>query len=961
MIRRLLLGAVVALMAACTVGTDSPTVVPTAPPPTVMTQPPREGDQLRLMLMWHQHQPYYPKDDDGVYTRPWVRAHAAKDYLDMAAMVEEFPEVTFTVNLTPVLLLQLEDLAAGATDVYWETTLVPADELTATQRDFVLDRFFDVNPRVIERFPRYAELAKLDRAAFTPADLRDLQVLWNLAWTDPRVLEDEPLAELVRKGEGFSEQDKSVVLDVHSRLIGEVIPLHARLWEEGRIEVTTTPFAHPILPLIADTDLALEGDPAAVMPGERFSRPVDAAEQVRRGLDVAERLLGRRPTGMWPGEGAVSQEVMGMFSQEGIRWVATGEDVLARSLDVSFDRRGDGVPESTELYQPWSATLRRNPDVAMFFRDDQLSDLIAFEYSGTEADVAVADFLRRLEAIADADAGPEPPVVSVILDGENAWEHYPNDGIEFLRALYTALGEAEWIEMVTPDQYLSEAPQPPALERVFPASWFQPNFATWIGETQEAQAWEYLSRARSDLAEAERRPDASPRAVEEARQAMLFAEGSDWFWWYGDDQDSGDDAYFDSAFRALLGRVYDSLDLDRPAYLDVPIIPEAPLVADRPGGEVEVSLDGDPVEWEEAAAYTFPGGVEVAWAFDDDDLHLALGGTSDSVLYLGVPGTDDARGSTEEGKPLGFGWTHRLDAGTSQLCPAGGGDCVEIRAAAAAGWVEVTVGLDALGDPTPGGIILSKLVDSDELVPAEGPMAFQIPARAVDPFLAITDPEADDHGPGAYTYPTDPVFVPGSYDLESFQVALEGEGDDEELVFVFDVHAPIANPWGSPRGFSVQTFDLYVDTDPGAGTGAVDLIAGRNASLEPGHGWETALTIEGWEPALMSATDTGYEETTPTFEVTAFPGEGRVVVRVPRSLFPEGDPLTWAYSGMVLSQEGFPSAGVRRVRDVAPTAQQWRIGGGDSASGPRVIDLAWEEPGIQEEMLTDGLVPLTVP
>jgi len=331
---------------------------PTAATTTAATVPEEPEPDFFLMLMWHQHQPRYPLDENGVATRPWVRLHAAKDYYDMAATVAQYPEVSTVFNLTPVLLLQLEELANGTKDIYWTTAEIPADELSEGDKLFLLERFFDTNRGVISRFARYQELLELrDEAGgpdaalsvFGEQDYRDLQVLFNLAWTDPDFLAEAPLVGLVEKGRDFVEQDKRILFAEHLRIIREVIPLHADLWEQGQIEVTTSPLAHPIIPLIADTALASEGDPAAVLPADRFQEVLDADQQVIRGLDVAERMLGRRPTGMWPGEGAVAQPIMSLFSKNGVEWVATGEQVLAPSL---------GIGSFTGMRMTWSSRPR---------------------------------------------------------------------------------------------------------------------------------------------------------------------------------------------------------------------------------------------------------------------------------------------------------------------------------------------------------------------------------------------------------------------------------------------------------------------------------------------------------------------------------------------------------------------------------------------------------------------------
>ena len=925
------------------------------------TAPPTDDPGFYLMLMWHQHQPFYPKDAEGVYARPWVRVHATKDYHDMAALVAEYPGVRAVFNLTPALLLQLEDLAAGARDRYWVATEVPADRLTAGDKRFLLERFFDVNPKVVARFPRYRELADdrggrgIDAAlqAWSEQDFRDLQVLFNLAWTDPDFLAAAPLAELVARGRSFAETDKEVVLAEHRRILAQVIPLHARLWEEGRIEVTTTPLAHPILPLIADTDFGIAGDPTARLPEQRYREIIDADQQVIRGLDVAERLLGRRPEGMWPAEGAVVQLVMSLFSKNGVRWVATGEDVLARSLGLSITRDGSDTVEQSELYRPWQATLRRNPPVPIFFRDVRLSDLVGFEYSGMPGGAAAADFMRRLRNVRDRlDAegrlgGERPPVVSVILDGENAWEHYANDGKDFLRALYRRLSEAAWVATITPSEYLERFAEPEPLGAVFPASWFQPNFATWFGEEEEALAWDYLWRVRDDLRRAERSGEVEDEALAAAYRSMLFAEGSDWFWWYGSDQESGDDGYFDRAFRELLGQVYDHLGRERPPLLQVPIIPDAPVpVVRQPDEPAAVSIDGDLGEWEvgERTGVAFEAeAVRLRFAFDESSLYLALEGPVSGVpvdVYLGGAGV--ATGLSLNGRVLGFRGTHgaRFDGeGGACLTPLAQPDtCEPLTAAGSDGGVEVQVPFAQLGALESGDLVrvAADLPDRDEVLGGGAVYALQVPdISTMTVVIDVEDPVGDDHGPGAYTYPLDEVFVPGSYDLRRFQVGTE----PDHLIFAFEVRSPIANPWGSPRGLSVQTFDVYVDTGPGTHSGARLLLPGRNAALPAGLGWEYAVTVEGWDSALYVAGADGVpEERQPSFDLVVFPTKGRVVVRLPRELFPEGDPAAWGYAAALLSQEGYPSAGVRRVRDVGAVrgtvADRRRLGRGQSDQGP---------------------------
>ncbi len=1004
--RRWTLAVVVALLVvACTPDADETTTTTSAPEPieestttsTVAARPPLNDDNLYLVLLWHQHQPLYPKDEEGHVTRPWVRLHAAKDYWDMAALVERYPNLRISFNLTPVLLLQLEEILEGARDTYWVHTEVPAAELTDEQQAFLLARFFDVNPRIISRFPRYQELA--DRRAeggdFSTQEYLDLQVLFNLAWTDPDLLEDPVLSALVAQGRDFVDADKAPVLATHLDAVAATLDVHEKLWAEGQIEVTTTPLAHPILPLISDTNLALEGDPTAIMPTERFQEPIDARAQVTRGLEVAERLLGRRPTGMWPGEGAVAQDVTSIWAGEGITWIATGEHVLGQTLGTgSFERDSNGtVIDADALYRMYAAQHDRNPELPIFFRDVTISDLIGFEYSGMSGAAAADDFMTRLGRANDRleELGVEgPKVVTIVVDGENAWEHYENDGKDFLNALYENLSESELVRTVTPSELLSafdDAVEP--LPDVFPASWFQPNYATWIGEREEAAAWDALWATRRAYDQAESSGSATDAQLALAYETLLFAEGSDWFWWYGSDQDSGDDGYFDRAYRELLGGVYDALGLDRPAFVQTPIVAAPVVPPDRSSdatGLAEIDAEVDTPDWESAGLYTLDGApfAEYRWLYGKDRLQVRVDYASEVLgddaagfdLYLGLPGVATGRGMTIGANPLGFDATHLVSwrggeptaaRGPVPLPPIGTGDglvdagMLPEPGSLTAGFdgtrIEFSIPLETLGPVDAGDAVAFRLVDraggpESTLAPAAGPGVMAVPDIS-DVALAFeaVDPEGDDHGPGTYTYPTDPVFVPGSYDLTGFSV---GEAGDD-LVFTFDVFAPVLNSWDSPNGLSIQTFDVYVDTDPTTTNGARRFLPGRNASWEPGSGWDRALTVEGWYPALYVAEADGTTtETEPTFKVLVFSDKGRVSVRIPRELIGDGDPSKWSYAVALMSQEGYPSSGVRRIRDVESTGSQYRIGGGDgSLNGTRILDLLAPEPGLQEAMLAE--------
>ena len=356
-------------------------------------------------------------------------------------------------------------------------------------------------------------------------------------------------------------------------IIQKVIPTHLKAYQENNIEIITTPYAHPILPLIHDSNLGKIGDTQSPFPEKNYKYPEDAQVHVTKGKQVFENNFGFPPNGMWPGEGAVAQDVLKYFNNENISWIASGEQPLSKSLDVRFQRWVGGVSSKPDLlYRPWNTKLDNGESVAIFFRDNYLSDNM-FNYSSKRTDLAIAEFENTIIKIREKTSDLEfTPVVSIIADGENFWESYSNDGIDFLNGMYDVLTKYDWIQTVTPSEYLAmHQDNLGTIDNLYPASWFQPNYATWIGEADENLAWDYLYRVRIDFENAKNSKNYTTEEIEAAFEYILLAEGSDWFWWYGDDQDSSVDEYFDKAFRTLLSNVYIELNLKIPAFLNEPI------------------------------------------------------------------------------------------------------------------------------------------------------------------------------------------------------------------------------------------------------------------------------------------------------------------------------------------------------------------------------------------------------
>jgi alpha-amylase/alpha-mannosidase (GH57 family) len=556
----------------------------------------------RVAILWHMHQPFYEDLVTREHILPWVRLHALKDYYGMVALLREFPDVRATFNLVPSLLIQLEAFAADrARDQYLELGLKPADQLTDTDTAFILANFFHAQrQRMIESYPRYAELLERRAASarFTTGDLRDLQVWQKLAWMDPFYLADDiRIQGLVAKGRDFIEEDKALLRGVELELLNRVIPEYREAAARRQIEIATSPFYHPILPLLCDTDIYLRTHPGSPLPRQRFQHPEDAEAQLTRAVACHERLFGRRPVGLWPSEGSVSDAMVPLAAKGGFSWMATDEQILGRSLGMTFTRDSYGHSEQPEhLYRAYDV---RVPDaagagdhIACVFRDHLLSDRIGFVYSGWDAEAAADDFVARLVEAGrryTASNGGDA-VLPVILDGENAWEHFESGGRPFLRALYGRLSAHPELRTVT----MAEACANPgrALNGIFPGSWIDANFSIWIGHRDDQLAWGQLADARHALDIA---GDTDAHTLEQAREEVLIAEGSDWFWWYGDDHSSDHDAEFDDLFRRHLRNVYRLLNRPVPDELFVSNISTAVTAPEEtpPSAWLTPTLDGE--------------------------------------------------------------------------------------------------------------------------------------------------------------------------------------------------------------------------------------------------------------------------------------------------------------------------------------------------------------------------------
>ncbi len=599
--------------------------------------------EVYLSLLWHMHQPRYKDPFTDKYTLPWVRLHAIKAYYDMASVLKNYPDIRVNINLVPSLVEQLIDYASGnVQDVFHEYTIKPSADLDNNEKAFILKYFFMSNwETMIKPYPRYYELLlkrgkKPDAvdidgiiSTFNKHDFLDLQVWFNLSWFGFTALAEYPeLEKLKEKQKNFTEQDKRFVLETQMSILKKVLPLYRELSDSGSIEISTSPFYHTILPLLYDSDTARRCMPRAVLP-KRVSYPEDVLSQLKLGRQFIIDHLGIAPKGLWPSEGSVSPEIIPLVKEAGFEWMVTDEDILLASINEQ--RTGE------LLYRPYTASYR-NTATNIFFRDKGLSNFISFDcarYGMREE--AVGQIMNQLKNIKEYLSGKKMDgIVVIALDGENPWEYFTYSGKRFLNNLYDSLSKSRDIKTTTISSYLETHKPVMNIDNLYTGSWINKRFDIWIGNEEKNLAWEYLGSTREYFKE--HMKGLSQEQIDTALKYISIAEGSDWYWWYGDTFYTLNEEEFDRLFRKNLKKVIEIIRKPMLDFLHTPVIALSETqISSQPAGLITPVLDGIPTdyyEWEGSAAcsYISTGSMHnpdpyihrICYGFDLDNLYVRI-------------------------------------------------------------------------------------------------------------------------------------------------------------------------------------------------------------------------------------------------------------------------------------------------------------------------------------------------
>lgn len=579
--------------------------------------------KLSVAFIWHMHQPTYKDGQTGDYIMPWVRLHCIKDYLDMLLMLEEYPNIKQTFNIVPLLIDQILDYAQNdAHDIHSRLTVTDIKDLSEQDKTFIIDQFFDANyTNLIEPHAPYKLLYEkryqnnyFDTKSFSEQEYSDLMAWFNLAWFDPYwVQTNSELRKLYNKGKNYTFEDRKNIIEIQREIIRQVVPTYKQFLEKGAIEISTSPYYHAILPLLIDFESSRRAVSGIQLPESKSGFNEDAQMHITKAIEKFKDVFGQAPNGIWPSEQCISPETLKMMSNLGVKWTITDEGILARTMGKEFIRDFRGILEDPyDLCRAYKYKAD-DSDINILFRSAVLANLIGFEYGNHDPKVAANDLYERIKTTqAKLQASPDNHhIVTIALDGENCWESYHQDGRPFLLELYKLLSEDDSLEIETVNGFMQKLDSVKELHSIHSGSWINRNFQLWIGDVTKNLAWDYLSKTRQDLIHFCKEQGCSDELFKKAWEEIYIAEGSDWFWWYGEPNDSGHDDIFDKLFRAHLQNVYNLLGKPVPEYLTIPLEAFIGKPSKNPKGVLSPLINGvvnTDEKWTNAGCIEMPHG-----------------------------------------------------------------------------------------------------------------------------------------------------------------------------------------------------------------------------------------------------------------------------------------------------------------------------------------------------------------
>ena len=556
--------------------------------------------KLSLAIYWHMHQPVY--EIEGTYLMPWSRLHAVKDYLDMVLVLERFPKLKLNFDVVPALMDTVVDYTLGKHDIHSELTISDVENMTGEEKSFVLNNFFSSKfETMIYRSENYKNLYQKRFATdicnpdeFSAQEVSDLMALFNLVWIDSIHFSRYPrLQELWDKQYNYTQEERIEIIEIQRKIIQEIIPTYKKYLQEGRIELTTSAYYHSILPILVD----LKSSTKSVITTDGLPSSLgmidDARAQIKKALDRVEEVMGVRPKGFWPPELCLGSKTMDILAKEGIEWTISDEGILSHSINFDFVRDFKGnLNDPYHLLKVYEYQTKSEP-INVIFRDRSIANLINFEYAGIDSKMAASDLYSKIKVVQNKllVSPDDNHLLTIALDGENCWENYQNDGNDFLNYLYSSLEEDETLETVLITDYIKKDNHKKALNKIYSGSWIDKTFQYWIGETTKNKAWGYLKEAKEVFENFAKENPEHPN-IDTVRREVMIAQGSDWFWWYGEPNNSGQDYVFDYMFRERLKNIYILLGLEYPEYLNNSLITKVEMPFKHPTRLISPRMDG---------------------------------------------------------------------------------------------------------------------------------------------------------------------------------------------------------------------------------------------------------------------------------------------------------------------------------------------------------------------------------